>query len=561
MWNTSCLDWEDRILSGRSMVPDLPLFEDQAAKAIRIFRRLKVPDIAGTPTLADACGEWFFPIVEAMCGSYDPVARVRMIQEFFLLVAKGNAKTSYGGALMLVALIMNERPEAEFHLIAPTMSIANYALKQASGTIKLDPEVSKIFQIQTHLRTITHRSTGATLQIKAADTDVITGGKQVGTMIDETHEFGKKHNAASVFVEIRGALGKRPDGFLFQTTTQSKEPPSGVFKQELDNARAVRDGVLKLPVLPILYELPQKIVQAGEWRNEKYWSLINPNMGRSVRAQFLTDELMKADREGPAKLALIASQHFNVEIGLGLQTDRWAGADFWLAAAEPDLTLEALLDRCDTVTIGVDGGGLDDLLGLCVLGRETGTRRWLHWAHAWCHPKVLELRKEIAPKLLDLQNCDDLTIVKSVGQDVIEVVDIIKRIEDAGLLPGKGAIGVDPVGITDVIDELELRGFDTTQDGGRVIGIPQGWTLSNTIKTTERRLAAGDMVHCGQLLMAYCVGNAKVEPRGNAITITKQTAGTAKIDPLMATFNAVALMTRNPENAEIYSDGRELRFA
>ena len=51
-------------------------------------------------------------------------------------------------------------------------------------------------------------------------------------------------------------------------------------------------------------------------------------------------------------------------------------------------------------------------------------------------------------------------------------------------------------------------------------------------------------------MMAWCVGNAKVEPKGNAILITKQASGTAKIDPLMAMFSAVALMALNPAAAK-----------
>ncbi|MCY1302369.1 hypothetical protein D9M70_520200 [compost metagenome] len=50
-------------------------------------------------------------------------------------------------------------------------------------------------------------------------------------------------------------------------------------------------------------------------------------------------------------------------------------------------------------------------------------------------------------------------------------------------------------------------------------------------------------------MMAWCVGNARVEPRANSILITKQASGSAKIDPLMALFNAVTLMALNPPAA------------
>jgi phage terminase large subunit-like protein len=46
--------------------------------------------------------------------------------------------------------------------------------------------------------------------------------------------------------------------------------------------------------------------------------------------------------------------------------------------------------------------------------------------------------------------------------------------------------------------------------------------------------------------MSRAVANAKVEPKGDAIIITKQASGSAKIGPPMAAFNAVTLMSTNP---------------
>lgn len=544
-WVTAVPDWEDRIINRRSLVPDLPLFEEEAEKALRVFKRLRVPDVIGNPTYGECCDQWVFDFVRALFGSYDVALKRRMIREFFLLVPKKNGKSSIAAAIMVTAAILNHRPEAELLLIAPTKKIAEISFKQAAGIIRLDRDLSKLFHLQQHQKTITHRRSLAVIVIKAADADVITGSKATFILIDETHVFAQKAKASEVFVEIRGSLASRPDGFLLQITTQSKAPPSGVFKTELDIARQVRDGKMDLPLLPVLYELPLYLSRDGGWKDRRTWGMVNPNLGRSVDEAFLADELLKAEREGAAQLALLASQHFNVEIGTATSDGRWAGVDFWDASVDPSLTLETLLERSEVCTVGIDGGGLDDLFGFAIIGRERGTRRWLWWGRAWAHGEVLERRKDIVANLMDFEHDGDLVICRSATQDLTDVADLVMRVHDAGLLPEQAAIGLDPLGVAALVDELAQRGIPDEM----LVAVRQGAGLSPASWGMERKLKDGTLVHAAQPLMAWCVGNAKAEVRGGAVLITKQTAGRAKIDPLVAGFNAAMLMSRNPEAA------------
>jgi phage terminase large subunit-like protein len=164
----------------------------------------------------------------------------------------------------------------------------------------------------------------------------------------------------------------------------------------------------------------------------------------------------------------------------------------------------------------------------------------LLWTHAWAHPSVLIRRKSEAARFHDFARDGHLTLVKTIGDDVTEVAQLVARVEMAGLLD---KVGVDPAGVGAILDAL----VEAEVPEEKVIGISQGWKLGGAIKTTERRLAEGGLVHGGQPLMNWCCGNARVEPRGNSILITKQASGFAKIDPLMATFNAVSLISLNPQ--------------
>ncbi len=82
-------------------------------------------------------------------------------------------------------------------------------------------------QVQTHIRTITHRVTDTTLKVVAADPNTVSGIKSVGTLIDELWLFGKQYKAEDMLREAIGGLASRPEGFVVYTTTQSNEPPAG----------------------------------------------------------------------------------------------------------------------------------------------------------------------------------------------------------------------------------------------------------------------------------------------------------------------------------------------
>jgi phage terminase large subunit-like protein len=547
-WSTAVPDWADRIRSGRSLLPTLPLHDAYAEKALAIFKSLVVPDMEGLPTHGEVCEPWVFDFVRAVFGSYDPDLKKRFIREFFLMIPKKNGKTSIAAAIIVTASLLNVMPEAGLLLIAPTTIIAQTAFDQAAGIVTKTPLIEKLFHVSAHEKKIQNLNpqVPSEIVVKSADADVVTGTKAQYILIDETHVFANRPAAKGVFLEVRGGLSKPTNkGFLLQITTQSKVAPQGVFKAELKRAREVRDGKLRYPMLAVLYELPADMVADGGWKDPATWGLVNPNLDRSVSGEFLADELAKAEEDGMESLALLASQHFNVEIGSAQWGDGWSGAPMWAGCGRPDLTLTRLLDEADVCTIGVDWGGADDLASLVVLGRRASDKVWLHWQRSWARPSVFVQRKAIAPALLDFVQAGDLWIMQTGEEQAAGAADICEQVFKSGKLPAENGIGLDVAGIALLIDELEARGMTAPL----VRAVSQGWTLQTAHQTLPLKLESRRMLHASQPIMAWAVGNAKQELKGSNYMVTKHASGAAKIDPLMATFNAAMLMFMNPAAA------------
>lgn len=545
----ACPDWFARLQRGETPIADLPLDEDSAARGVAVFNKLRVPDVPGQPTMAEAAGDWIRDIVAAVFGSCSTAiggVLAREVGEVFVLVPKKNAKTTSAAGIAITFLLLNQRPNADMLIIGPTQKISEVAFEQARGMIEADEWLRTRFHVREHLKTIEDRTNGARLMVRTFGMQVLTGAKPVFCLIDEIHLLGSIPYAADVIRQIRGGMLPFPESCLVMITTQSDHPPAGVFRTELDYARGVRDGRIteRVRLLPVLYEFPEAMQrEESAWQDANLWHLVSPNMGRSISLEALKDGWERARHDGKGEVIAWATQHLNVEVGLALHSNRWVGADFWQAAQEAELVdLDALMARAEVATVGIDGGGLDDLLGLSVIGRCRETRAWLGWGHAWAHKIVRERRKDIVPALEDFARAGDLTFCDVPGEDYAGVCEIVGALLDAGLLPEREAVGLDPAGVSALVDELTAIGVPP----GRAVAVPQGYRLNPAIKGLERKLMDGTFRHGGQGLMAWAVGNARAELRGNAVMITKEQSGSAKIDPLVALFNAAMLMARNP---------------
>lgn len=510
---------------------------------MRIAESLHIVDMIGTPTVGEAAGQWALDFAEVVFGSLDPDTGRRLINEYFVLVPKKSWKSGTAATIMLTLLLANTRKSAEMVILAPTKEVADNAYEPASDMAKFDPRMGRHLRVQDHIRTITNKNTGATLKVVAADDKSVGGIKASYILVDELHLFGKNPKAEGMLLEATGGLASRVEGFVMYLTTQSDEQPAGVFDRQLNYARDVRDGKIHDPnYLPLLYEFPPSMIEKGEHLNPDNFSMVSPNFGKSVDADFLHRGLTKA-KEDKATLTGWLAKYLNVQVGTAQRHDNWAGAEFWDKCAG-QVTYQQLLERSEVIVVGIDGGGLDDLLGLCIAGRDKDSGKWLYWCHAWAHSIVMERRKDIAPRLQGFAKDGNLTIVDQPGDDVSELCAYIIEAAQAGLLAESKGIGVDAAGIGAIVEALTEEDTSITMDD--IVAIGQGWKLNGAIKTLERKLAAKEVEHGGTALMQWVVGNARTVPVGNAIRIDKQVSGSAKIDPLMAALNATQLLMIKP---------------
>ncbi len=214
----------------------------------------------------------------------------------------------------MTALLLNWRQAAGYTILAPTVEVAANAFNPARDMVRRDDDLDDLCQVQTHIRTITHRVTDTTLKVVAADPNTVSGIKSVGTLIDELWLFGKQYKRKTCYVKpSAGWLHVRKGLWCTQPPSRMNRLP-GCSDRNCSIARDVRDGKIHDPhFLPVIFEHPPEMVESGAHLLMENLAMVNPNLGYSVDEAFLYREYRKAREAGEEAFRGFMSKHANVE--------------------------------------------------------------------------------------------------------------------------------------------------------------------------------------------------------------------------------------------------------
>lgn len=246
----------------------------------------------------------------------DGLRRYRVV---YIEVPKKNGKTTLAAGLALLLLFCDDEPGAEIYSLAKDRAQAALVFDPASTMCRASPQLAARSEI--YRREIFVPATGSYYRVLSADVPNKEGLNPHGILFDELHVQEDRE----LWDTVSSAQGARRQPLTVAITTAGFARKS--FCGEMhDKALAILDGrVQDDGFLPVVYA----IRKGEDWEDRKVWARVNPNLGVSVKREFLEQKYHEA-KESPAFQNTFRRYYVNDWVH---QVIRWIVMKKWDACA------------------------------------------------------------------------------------------------------------------------------------------------------------------------------------------------------------------------------------
>lgn len=466
---------------------------------------------------------------------------IRRFRIAYVEIARKNGKSTIAAGVGNYLAFFDAESGAEVYAAATKRDQAKIVWSEAKWQIQRLQRKSKAAKrIAILANNLNDESTASKFEPLGADSDSTDGLNCHANIVDELHA----HKTRELWDVLEEAMAARLQPLHFAITTAGHDRASVCWEQR-EYAIKILEGVIPARDADSYFAYIATLDDADDWADESCWVKANPNLGVSVKLEYLRDKVARA-LETPGVQNSTRQKHFNVWTE---GAKRWFDVARVAACYDPDVTDDDLAgERCFG---GLDLAGTADLNAYAQVFPD-GEGGYDVRAHFWMPEGNLAKRVREDRVPYDVwAEAGWITLTDGNTRDDQAILDGIRELK----APYDVAeLGVDPWQMNYIATQL-------ISDGVEVVKVPQTFaSLAMASEELEKSIAAGKLRHDGNPVLVWCFSNvvADEDPSGNKKPSKKLSR--ERIDGVSAVVTAMARTIVDPgESGGSVYDERDVR--
>ena len=509
--------------------------EDEAQRNIKFFSLLRhwKGEFARKPMTPEPWQEEC--VIAPLFGWYRERSRksggLRRFRTAYIEIPRKNGKTTIASGLGNQGLIADQEPGAEVYAAATKRDQANILFSDAQQTLG-----ARLLQkVKIYKGSLTFPALNSSFKPLSSDYNSLDGLNLHRGIVDELHAHKERH----LWDVLLTAMGARRHPMLIAITTAGFDRSSVCWEQH-QYVEKICNGLIDDSYFGFITQAEQK----DDWTDPAVWWKANPNLGISLKEDYLKDLCTNA-REFPEQENNFRRKHLDQWTE---QAVRWLPMRLWDECGETFDPKELVGKRC---WAGLDLANTRDVNAF-VLVFPMGQGRYRVLCHFWIPEDPIDKRAEQDRRQVDAWASKGM-IDKTPG-NTTDYATIVENIMALSKVYRIEEIGYDPYGPANVVAQmLQAAGMPLS----KLTEFRQ--TLMNftgPCKELERLIVSKKIEHGGNEVLRWMASNATVKPDTNDNIRPDKGKSADKIDGIVALLMALGRIIEGEHGKESVYENR-----
>lgn len=504
--------------------------EELASRAVRFFRtqlRYVEGEKAGQPF---ELAEWQETIVRNLFGwlREDGTRRYR---KAYVELARKNGKSTWAAGLALYLLLYDGEARPQIYSAGGDRGQARIVFNTARAMVQANPKLQKVADLRQY--EIRGMKNGGWYEALSAEAYTKHGMSPHGIIFDELHVQPNRE----LWDVLDTGRGARRQPLTIAITTAGHDRSSICWELHQHAKAVIEDPDCD----PYFYAVIYGAEPEEDWTDEEVWKKANPNLGISVKLEYLREACATA-KDNPEAENTFRNLHLSQWTE---QAVRWIPMHQWDACRQ-DFTEEDLLGR--PCFAALDLASTNDANALALLfPMDDGEYRVLPYFWIPEHSKSDRHHQDRR----QLLNWAAKGVIRTTEGNTTKYHEIA---QDIAALRQKFDIqrcAFDPWGVAPAFVQVCTtdHGFDVDwfRDFRQTMG-----NYAAPAKVFEKLIAEGNLHHDGNPVLRWMVGNVAAKRDSNDNIKPDKAASADKIDGVVATIMALGLAIVEEPTTSVY---------